>query len=370
MAFVLKIECQGQTHRMPLALPPGEKPNWAMILNVIDAITPRPKAYVAKYTDEDGDLCTLIETTFSDFLETALEPASNPKGSAILKLKVLPVFDEPIGPAMAPVATDHRLGRRGTNSVQARSRWEEDPRDLDKLLEELGEGRLPDSALPHSSIPSKKRGAPKARKQNKLRGDQSACPSQRMAQKNLKAVVAENENQLDKWPKQDTKDEQHAWCDPVQQRDKNDQDNQDTLAEKQHEHHEQGNQNEEDNQDVLAKMQCTYFNQVEHPEQGDQNEADQQDELAEKQHAQCNQVEHHQQGSKNDEHKEDTLAEKSPDTDLQLWPSTPEDTPPSTPRHPQPAQQIVWVPVLMQFASNSTNMMEGLAPPVPWVSVS
>lgn len=353
MAFVLKVECLGQTHRMPLAASPGEKPKLDTVLNAIDAITPRPKTCVAKYTNVDGDLCTLIETTFADFLAIALEMSSNSKGPAVLKLKVLPTADELLGPAMAPVARHLRLGRRGglcsacgMNSVQTRSHWEEDSRDLDELVAELGEGLLPDNVLPHRVIPSTKRAALKARKQKKLKRNRGVFPSDGTAPNTLNAVAAKTENQLDEWPKQGDQDEDHARCDSAEQR-------------------KQGDQNEQHKHDTLVEKQHEQHNQVEHHKQGDENAGDRQDALAVKQHEQHNQVEHHEHGDQNDEDMQDALAENTPYADLQLWPSTPENTPPSTPCHLQPLQQLVWVPVLVQFASNSSNVMEGVTPPVP-----
>lgn len=135
-AVVLKVVCQGQTHRIPLK----DCPDYAAVELAIRSLSPRPEAYVAKYLDEDGDLCTLVEATFSDFLSTALEAAAAKMAAAtscaaalrVLRVEVFEVLE----------ATCACLVQ-GPTAVRPGLTWEEDPRDIEELLREIGEEEAP-----------------------------------------------------------------------------------------------------------------------------------------------------------------------------------------------------------------------------------
>jgi hypothetical protein len=85
MNTVLKIEHDGDLRR---ALLKGT-PTYADIDRAIQEIWPGHGADGAKYTDEEGDACTLKEKTFSDFLATAQTGATG----SVLRLKLSAPLD-------------------------------------------------------------------------------------------------------------------------------------------------------------------------------------------------------------------------------------------------------------------------------------
>lgn len=297
--YVLKVTCMGETHKVPLApmLSPKEPLQYATILKAVDAITPRPEAYIVKYTDEEGDLCTLVDASFEDFLEAALEVAPDASGHATLKLQVLPVIGQPACGTDSVGLKEEKLAEiprrmlqlglpessNGPNkSIQTRSQWQQDTRDIDELLKEIGETK---------DIITER----KASKQKKPR------------KKRMKPGTSKAADQEEMQPSCDVQVE--------------------GLAE--------NAETDGGYESVDGEVRC----------------------------------------------------EESSSDHLYLWPSTPENTPPSTPRsinRPQPTstcgmqvceqqqrQQVVWVPVLMPLAGAGGSMtMQGLhhAPVVPWVS--
>lgn len=113
---------------------------------------------VKKYMDEEGDLCTLTEHTFSDFLATAKEGVSN--GQDVLKLEVVPMSSHaatsaaPPFEVRTPLPSAGRVGSRAPlpsagqfSRVQSRKisslreqevpMWQEDTRDLGELLQQF-----------------------------------------------------------------------------------------------------------------------------------------------------------------------------------------------------------------------------------------
>ena len=64
MSAVLKVSCQGQLHRV--VLPEGNV-TYEAVLEAIQTLYPTTFT-VAKYLDEESDLCTLCQGSFSDFL--------------------------------------------------------------------------------------------------------------------------------------------------------------------------------------------------------------------------------------------------------------------------------------------------------------
>merc|ERR1719443_2451378 len=80
MAVVLKIENQGQLHRIQLS----EKDlTYEGILGAIHDLYPN-ETLTARYLDEDKDLCTFCEASFSDFVSLASEHG----GRKILRLSL------------------------------------------------------------------------------------------------------------------------------------------------------------------------------------------------------------------------------------------------------------------------------------------
>lgn len=67
MAAVLKVKCQGEVHRVSL---PHGRPTFDVIQKCLNEIYP-DEAFVAKYFDEEQDLCTLCPGTFEDFVAGA-----------------------------------------------------------------------------------------------------------------------------------------------------------------------------------------------------------------------------------------------------------------------------------------------------------
>lgn len=335
MAIVLKVTCQGQMHRVPLSL--GEKPNYAAVTYAIEAISPRPEAYVAKYADEEGDLCTLVEATFPDFLSAALESAPDKNGRAILKLEVFPAADAACGATGLQAKAETRqelvstvrslrlrgggLGAsRGNQFIQTRPRWEEDTRDLEDLLKEIGEDE-PQRRVPHAV----------AKKQKRSRKDRLRTRAEPKSPKGAHSDEEHQQDERDEQTKETTFEEQVPpnlfWVEP--------------------------------------QPECVqHGSQMEHHEEQEAQQLDEQDDGWKK--------------AAMEEH-----PDASPRCRLQLWPSTPEATPPSSPRSLLPMlgdsteflathqmQQVVWVPVLMRFAGGTIDH-PGHVPAVPtvqWVS--
>jgi len=101
---VLKITSQDEIHRLSLQGPPDFEGVMALARSVWPSENGQP---IAKYVDEDGDLCTLLEVTFSDFLTTArpsFEEASESGKRPVLKLVLSSsTTSTPISSAAMPV---------------------------------------------------------------------------------------------------------------------------------------------------------------------------------------------------------------------------------------------------------------------------
>lgn len=71
---VLKISCRGEFHRIRLELPAANRPEEAFSIidaAVRDALQLPAASLTYSYKDEDGDLCSLVPLTCSDFLNAA-----------------------------------------------------------------------------------------------------------------------------------------------------------------------------------------------------------------------------------------------------------------------------------------------------------
>jgi hypothetical protein len=132
MAVVLKIACQGQTHRIPF----DEMPNYAALDAAVKDSLGICGEYAAKYVDEEGDRCTLVESTFPDFLTTATSVSGE---QAILRVEVSPLpggSTAPVLSATVPVVRSHKAYLRRQQQMP-KSVWADDERDLDELLLQL-----------------------------------------------------------------------------------------------------------------------------------------------------------------------------------------------------------------------------------------
>jgi hypothetical protein len=71
-AAVLKVCYMGEFRRIPME----HRPSFDMVAEAVSNLYTAAdgKAPTMKYLDEDGDLCTLVQATFSDFLTTARPP--------------------------------------------------------------------------------------------------------------------------------------------------------------------------------------------------------------------------------------------------------------------------------------------------------
>lgn len=84
---ILKIFCEDEIHRVSLK----EPVDFEMVMDAVRGVWSRPEAPVAKYEDDEGDLCVLLSASFSDFMAL-----SSQQERPILKLKVFP--EEPREP--------------------------------------------------------------------------------------------------------------------------------------------------------------------------------------------------------------------------------------------------------------------------------
>jgi len=83
---VLKVTFNGEISRIPLAA----KPDLKTVLEKIIAVWGGNNLPLMKYLDEEGDMCTLVEATFADFLLTARPPFdSKEAGRPVLKVTLL-----------------------------------------------------------------------------------------------------------------------------------------------------------------------------------------------------------------------------------------------------------------------------------------
>jgi hypothetical protein len=83
MDTVLKIDCDSDLRR---ALLTGT-PTYADVDRAIQELWPGRAIHEARYKDDDGDMCSLTEQTFSDFLIVAKEVNN---GRAVLRLHLVP----------------------------------------------------------------------------------------------------------------------------------------------------------------------------------------------------------------------------------------------------------------------------------------
>jgi len=99
--LVLKISYNGEIHRIQF----DHSPDHACIQQAVQDLWPSSTIHWIKYFDEEGDLCTLVEATFTDFRQTAQEISG---GRQLLRVEIdcsPPVQDSDYVEAM-PAAED------------------------------------------------------------------------------------------------------------------------------------------------------------------------------------------------------------------------------------------------------------------------
>mmetsp|Transcript_33112 Transcript_33112/g.87569 ORF Transcript_33112/g.87569 Transcript_33112/m.87569 type:complete len:545 (+) Transcript_33112:130-1764(+) len=74
MATILKVESEGEIRRWVFQAPP----DYAAVGAALEKLWPACNPSSAKYLDDEGDACTLVAATFSDFLTTASGAADRP----------------------------------------------------------------------------------------------------------------------------------------------------------------------------------------------------------------------------------------------------------------------------------------------------
>jgi len=128
MAVVLKIAFEGQTIRIPFE----NMPDFHAVDTAVKHSLPNGCVYSAKYKDDEDDLCTLVESTFADFLMMATESASH----VVLRITVVPqqcACTEP--PRRTDVQSRRACVRRQPPVLKPV--WVDDRRDLEELLREV-----------------------------------------------------------------------------------------------------------------------------------------------------------------------------------------------------------------------------------------
>jgi len=79
--IVLKISCNSEIHRVQL----HQDSDYNSIHTAVQGLWPSYSIRWMKYIDEEGDLCTLVEATFTDFMQTVQETGC---GRPMMKVQV------------------------------------------------------------------------------------------------------------------------------------------------------------------------------------------------------------------------------------------------------------------------------------------
>lgn len=127
MAVVLKIAFDGQTIRIPF----DSMPDYAAVDAAVKHALPNGCMYSAKYKDDEDDFCTLVESTFADFLMMATDSASH----MLLRITVIPQPRACTKPPSHTVLQSRRA--RVCRQPAPRPVWVDDCRDLEELLREV-----------------------------------------------------------------------------------------------------------------------------------------------------------------------------------------------------------------------------------------
>jgi len=316
MAVILEIACQGKVHRTPIA---GDPPDYGDVVFSIRTACrySDPDSYVAKYADEDGDFCTLVESTFADFVDTA-------RKDDVLKLSVFPIVRSATGCLRASSTAGGKAPIRLV--PQQTSVWEDDPRDLDQLIQEFDD-------LCVDVAPPPQRSRAKKRKGNIL---------PEAAEKK-----AEEEEEADDCSKDLMKAEEVAGLDSVMQNAQGGR-----SSKKKRESKKKRNKTKTDELEQEAALECLEEErEKKKTEEEDEEEQKDKEEMAEEEEEKQEKEDLEQELEKGqelekmgdaDDHREHTADQKlqnglrregDPAEEAAVfWPSTPEATPPASPR--------------------------------------
>lgn len=159
MSFVLKVVADGEARHIPL----HSTPDFAVVQAALAQGFPSWHAYTLKYEDDEGDLCTLVESTFDDFLAMASAVATDTEEACVLKVGLFPT--QTSSEKMVPSSLHPVPQRRNARKKQplARSEWAHDPRDLEELVQQF------------TSSDAKKKARKKKCKQMQIHGQASSC---------------------------------------------------------------------------------------------------------------------------------------------------------------------------------------------------
>jgi len=134
MDLVLKFYYRGQLHDIPFC----SMPDYGNIVTALKAWWPMDEPCALKYPDEEGDLCTLVEATFADFL-TMIQTTSS--GQKELYLEAVPGPDTTPTSKTLPPPSTRSLNKKNLRCheylLKLESVQERDLRDLDELLEQF-----------------------------------------------------------------------------------------------------------------------------------------------------------------------------------------------------------------------------------------
>lgn len=105
VSSVLKVTCKDEIHRLMLE---GE-PSFEGVNALLQSLWKGTDIPIAKYTDEDGDSCTLVEATFTDFMTTAkpsFEEALQSGARPVLKVSLVqPLTEQAASSVSSPKCT-------------------------------------------------------------------------------------------------------------------------------------------------------------------------------------------------------------------------------------------------------------------------
>jgi len=145
-------------------------PNYCSLLVAIGKLLQLQSGFVLKYTDDEGDLCTLVEPTFEDFLTSEQEPA---QGKTVLSLEVhaAPALLQPQQQKAPDLPRNY--GKRGkgcgtgSGAQEPEDSWTADERDLEELLQQFED--------PAPSKPKKKKRKGRSRAMSNQADAASVC---------------------------------------------------------------------------------------------------------------------------------------------------------------------------------------------------
>lgn len=155
MHAIVKVTCDGEVRHVRVE---GSRDYAAVIDAIKRAYPDADDTYVAKYYDEDGDLCTLMEYTFVDFLMCASEKSDGEPvpETTILHVVLVRPFTASALPDELQIQASGIQASRAMNQTSAASHpkgnavggkrkppvptkpvWKEDNRDLEELVRQL-----------------------------------------------------------------------------------------------------------------------------------------------------------------------------------------------------------------------------------------